>query len=106
MFLRRICSHLVSKAYAFNCNRPMCHKVTGILGTYESDLLDKWKEKFTDLNVPEIDLSLEYILMHVLDKEKVSWRLSLVHVHLSDSMFQLFSSAAAKCDAKTETTFE
>lgn len=37
----------------------------------ESELIDKWKLKFEEENVPEVDASLENILDHVLDREKV-----------------------------------
>lgn len=37
----------------------------------QSELIDKWKTKFEEEKVPEIESSLENILERVLDKEKV-----------------------------------
>lgn len=36
----------------------------------ECELIDKWKSKFEEEKVPEVDASLENILDHVLDNEK------------------------------------
>lgn len=36
----------------------------------QSDLIDKWKSRFEEEKVPEVDASLENILEHVLDKDK------------------------------------
>lgn len=38
----------------------------------QSELIDKWKTKFEEEKVPEVESSLENILGHVLDKDKVS----------------------------------
>lgn len=37
----------------------------------QSELIDKWKSRFEEENVPEVDASLENILEHVLDKDKI-----------------------------------
>lgn len=71
MFLRNICGRLLKSAISFRSERVFGHRVQGILGTYESDELQKWKEKFEELKIPEADISLEYILAHILDKKKV-----------------------------------
>lgn len=46
--------------------------ISGTYGKYESELIEKWKRKFEEEKVPEIETSLEQILEHVIDKEKVS----------------------------------
>lgn len=37
----------------------------------QSELIDKWKTRFEEEKVPEVEASLENILGHVLDKDKV-----------------------------------
>lgn len=37
----------------------------------QSELIDKWKSRFEEEKVPEVDASLENILEHVLDKDKI-----------------------------------
>lgn len=45
--------------------------LSGSYGTFESELIEKWKRKFEEEKVPEVETSLEHILEHVIDKEKV-----------------------------------
>lgn len=50
----------------------LLRNISGTYGTYESELIEKWKRKLEEEKVPEIEISIEQILQHVLDKELVS----------------------------------
>lgn len=70
MFLRQINTKL--RAVCVQSVQNYCSRVlSGKLGSYESELIEKWRRKLEDEKVPEIDVSLEHILDHILDKDKV-----------------------------------
>lgn len=63
MFLRRINRLLSSDTLATN---KIFHRYAGSV-----NLLEKWKSKFEEEKVPEIQSSLKIILAHVLNVKKV-----------------------------------
>lgn len=75
MFLRQINTKLRAVGVQSVQNYLTRH-VSGTLGKFESELLEKWKQKLEDEKVPEIETSLEHILDHILEKEKVRQRTS------------------------------
>lgn len=72
MFLRQFTNKFLVPATS-TLSKNLCRNINGILGTYESELIDKWKQKFAEENVPEIDTSVEQILQHIIEKDKASF---------------------------------
>lgn len=70
MFLRQINTKLRA-ACVQSMQSVLSRSIGGTLGSYESELIEKWKQKLENEKVPEIETSLEHILDHILEKEKV-----------------------------------
>lgn len=70
MFLRQINVKLRA-VYAQSVQNYLSRNISGTLGSFESELIEKWKQKMENEKVPEIEASLEHILDHILEKEKV-----------------------------------
>lgn len=70
MFLRQINAKLRAVCVQ-SMQNALTRNISGTLDACESELIDKWKQKFESANIPEIDVSLEHILDHVLHKDKV-----------------------------------
>lgn len=70
MFLRQINTKLRTVCVQ-SLQNSLLRNVSGTVGSYESELIEKWKQKLEDEKVPEIETSLEHILDHILEKEKV-----------------------------------
>lgn len=75
MFLRQFQSkvRLNEPSITFSSIKNLIvRNISGTYGDYESELIEKWKRKFEEEKVPEVETSLEQILEHVVDKEKVT----------------------------------
>lgn len=70
MFLRQINTKLRTVCVA-SVQNYLSRNVSGSLGSYESDLVEKWKQKLESEKVPEIETSLGHILDHILETDKV-----------------------------------
>lgn len=77
MFLRQINTKLRAVCVQ-SVQNYLSRNISGTLGSYESDLIAKWKQKLEEEKVPEIETSLEHILDHILEKEKVRIRVSFI----------------------------
>lgn len=81
MFLRQINTKLRAVCVQSMQNYYLTRNISGTLGTYESELIEKWKQKLENEKVPEIENSLEHILDHVLEKEKVWYDMAVCFIH-------------------------
>lgn len=70
MFLRQINTQLRAVCIQ-SMQNILSRNISGTLGSFESELIEKWKQKLESEKVPEIETSLEHILDHILEKEKV-----------------------------------
>lgn len=58
----------VVKCITKNFNRL---RSCGVLGSYENEVIEKWKKKFKYENISEIETSIKLILDHIVDKKEV-----------------------------------
>lgn len=70
MFLQKLSRRLLSATSVVNVNT--LRTLNFALGRSETELIDKWKQKFAEENISEIDTSIKHILEHVIEKEKVN----------------------------------
>lgn len=70
MFLQKFSKRLLTAASFLNVNTV--RTLNYALGRSESELIEKWKQKFADENISEIDTSIRHILEHVIEKDKVT----------------------------------
>lgn len=71
MFLKRVCNHILSTVTTVNANTVRALNIA--LGKSETELVNKWKQRFADENISEIEPSIRHILEHVIRKEKVKY---------------------------------
>lgn len=74
MFLKRVCNHILSTVSTVNVNTLRALNIS--LGKSETELVDKWKQRFADEKITEIDPSIRNILEHVIRKNKVNLTIS------------------------------
>lgn len=70
MFLRQINTKLRAVCVQ-SVQNYLSRNISGSLGSYESELVEKWKQKLENEKVPEIETSLGHILDHILETDKV-----------------------------------
>lgn len=70
MLLQKLSSRLLSTIPVVNVNTLRTLNIA--LGKSETELIDKWKQKFAEEKIPEIDTSIKHILDHVAQKDKVN----------------------------------
>lgn len=64
MFLQKVSRRLITHAVPFRCLKI-------VSGKTETEIIDRWKQKFANENVSEIETSIKHILHHVIVKTKV-----------------------------------
>lgn len=69
MFLKKVCNHLLSTVSTVNVNT--FRALNFALGKSDTELINKWKQRFADEKIPEIEPSIRNILEHVIRKEMV-----------------------------------
>lgn len=70
MFLQKFSARLLLATNVIK-KRTLC-TLNYALGKPETEIIDKWKRKFVDENISEIDSSIRHILDHVIEKSQVS----------------------------------
>lgn len=71
MFLKRLCNHVLSTVPTVNVNAVRALNFT--LGKSDTELVNKWKQRFADEKISEIEPSIRHLLEHVIKKEKVKY---------------------------------
>lgn len=71
MFLSKLSHRLVTSVATPVFRVSGQRFISGHLKKIKSNLIDEWKQKLIDLNVPEIEASMEYIVEHVVGRDKV-----------------------------------
>lgn len=71
MFLQRLSNRLLSTSTVPVLNIQSLRALNVLLGKTETELVDKWKQKFAHENISEIETSIKHILDHVIGKDKV-----------------------------------
>ena len=69
MFLHRVSRQLLIANNVFSVKNLRCLNIA--LGRSETELIDKWKQKFQSENVSEIENSIRYILEHIVERNEV-----------------------------------
>lgn len=69
MFLQRFSTRLLLATNVVN--KSTFRSLNYALGKPETEIIDKWKRKFADGNISEIDSSIRHILDHVIEKSQV-----------------------------------
>lgn len=81
MFLHRVSRQLLTSS-VFGVKTLRCLNIA--FGSSESEIIDKWKQKFASENVSEIENSIKLIIRHVIeDKEVVKYIYSLHTMKIS-----------------------
>lgn len=70
MFLQKLSKRLFTFNAILNASTLRCLNVA--LGSAESEIIDKWKRKFANEKISEIESSIKHILDHVLEQKKVT----------------------------------
>lgn len=66
MFLHRISRRLLASN---TLNTQRCLNIA--LGRSDTEIIDKWKQKFASENISEVESSIKHILDHVIEKKEV-----------------------------------
>lgn len=73
MFLQKVSRQLLTANTVLNVNTLRCLNIANIaLGKNETEIIEKWKQKFAKENIDEIESSIKHILDHVINKKEVS----------------------------------
>ncbi|XP_055308117.1 MTRF1L release factor glutamine methyltransferase [Sitodiplosis mosellana] len=68
MFLHRVSRQLLTANTVFSVKTLRCLNIA--FGRFETEIIDKWKQKFASENVSEIENSIKYILEHVIEQKE------------------------------------
>lgn len=77
MFLQRATSRLIMTNTVLNVNKLRSLDIA--LGKSETELIDKWKLKFANEKISEIDTSLKHILHHVIQQKVNNFWMNFLH---------------------------
>lgn len=69
MFLQKLSNRLLSTIPVVSVNALRTLNI--VFGKSENELIEKWKQKFAEENISEVDVSIKHILDHVVQKDKV-----------------------------------
>lgn len=72
MFLRKMfcCKRLLKTSVILNFNRLASSKNIA-LGSSENEIIEKWKKKFANENISEIESSIKHIMDHVTEMVRI-----------------------------------
>lgn len=102
MFLQKLSKRLLSATTSV-VNTHFLRTLNYALGRSETELIDKWKQKFAEENITEIDTSIQHILEHVIEKEKVSSSKILLQKLVND-IFLLFPQPLSELKSDQQIT--
>lgn len=70
MFLQKFSTRLLLATNVIN--KSTLRTLNYAIGKPETEIIDKWKRKFADENISEIDSSIRHILDHIIERSQVS----------------------------------
>lgn len=76
MFLHSVSRRLLTANTVLKVNTLRCINIA--FGSSETEIIDKWKQKFASENISEIESSIKHILGHVIGQKKVAIKISCV----------------------------